>query len=459
MTDTNTGTDVFGICALVGAIFIVIYKFVYLPMAKDINNFVEFISSVNWNKVFIITGLIILFVFIVVFSIIHYIKKKRKLAEEKESEERRLNELKQELLKITSEEFSKYNYWNTPEEINERLGKAKVFLKQIPKEIYEQNKKVINEFFKRGYYALAEIEGIRKAKKAKEQREKEREIREKREQEMIIDELTDFKISKNSINAVPIGRKYSEEVKERAKINARCYFEEIKREKEVRKAAIEYYNKNDIDTLPDYDTCRSYYNDDEDFSYRENFDRNIFLEVRKEIKEGKIKPKNLDFSGGKVEKEFYRAEGLMEDIKVRLIPQGFKFVNGVDLDGKVCAGFYIKKTADKETDRHFCLKHLFAEINQQTKIEYCIENKRADVTYIHKELKIAIEIETGTNKEKQLMEKIEWLNKHFIYWIIVCTRDFIPKYSKYVDNKKSFCLTPKKAKEKFREFIGLVKQR
>ena len=90
-------------------------------------------------------------------------------------------------------------------------------------------------------------------------------------------------------------------------------------------------------------------------------------------------------------------------------------------------------------------------------MKYCIENKRVDVSYIDTKFKIGIEIETGTNKTEQLIQKVQWLNKHFDKWIIVCTRKNLPKYNKYVNNKKSYCLKPKRSKEKLKELTATMK--
>ena len=151
---------------------------------------------------------------------------------------------------------------------------------------------------------------------------------------------------------------------------------------------------------------------------------------------------------------FFRAKGLSEKQKIELKDNGFEPVNYNELDGKLSgSGFFIKKNYSKESNRHFILKHLFKELHPNMKVEYYCKGKYADVAYISKDVKIAVEIETGTNNLKQIESKIEWLNDNFEYWIIVCLREYKKFYVQFVDFQKSFRLTPKKAMEKLLEFI------
>ena len=46
-----------------------------------------------------------------------------------------------------------------------------------------------------------------------------------------------------------------------------------------------------------------------------------------------------------------------------------------------------------------------------------------DVVFDIKDGKLAFEIETGKNKQKQISEKVKWLDKHFYQWIIICSRE------------------------------------
>ncbi|MCF7872395.1 hypothetical protein K9L97_05160 [Candidatus Woesearchaeota archaeon] len=76
---------------------------------------------------------------------------------------------------------------------------------------------------------------------------------------------------------------------------------------------------------------------------------------------------------------------------------------------------------------------------------------RPDVAFIYKNKKIAVEIETGTNNKTQIQNKVEWLNKHFDYWIITAPKKEHKNYKNYVDKKKSFCLGSKKTEQKILE--------
>ncbi|PIN86878.1 hypothetical protein COV19_02630 [Candidatus Woesearchaeota archaeon CG10_big_fil_rev_8_21_14_0_10_44_13] len=179
-------------------------------------------------------------------------------------------------------------------------------------------------------------------------------------------------------------------------------------------------------------------------------------EREQKLKESKIEIKKpiIERHGKKLEKSFYRVKDLSEDERLRAISQGFKHYRGIELDGHLCiGGFYIKNNK-KESSYHFTAKHLFAELRPNSKIEYGLGDKRADVAYICKDYKLGLEIETGTNKIEQLAAKIPWLERNFSQWIFVCSRKVMGKYVHLVDGKKSFCLSPKRAKEKVLELTA-----
>lgn len=68
---------------------------------------------------------------------------------------------------------------------------------------------------------------------------------------------------------------------------------------------------------------------------------------------------------------FYRAKELDDKEKLRAQRSVLlRHVRGIELDGRPCGGgFYIRKHT-AETAHHFCLKHLFAELHPNAKVEY-----------------------------------------------------------------------------------------
>jgi hypothetical protein len=90
-----------------------------------------------------------------------------------------------------------------------------------------------------------------------------------------------------------------------------------------------------------------------------------------------------------------------------------------------------------------------------SEIEYQIKDQRTDVMSNVKDLKIGVEIETGSNKDIQIQRKVDWLNEHFDIWIIICPRKEKPRYKKFVDNKKSVCKTLKEGVEFIQSIIDL----
>jgi len=182
----------------------------------------------------------------------------------------------------------------------------------------------------------------------------------------------------------------------------------------------------------------------------------IGQEKEQKIKDSKIQIKEpiIERHGKKLEKSFYRVKDLSEDERLRALSQGFKHYRGIELDGHLCIGGFYIKNSKKESPYHFTAKHLFAELRPNSKTEYGLGDKRADVAYICKDYKLGIEIETGTNKIEQLAAKIPWLERNFSQWIFVCSRKVMSKYLHLVDEKKSFCLSPKRAKEKVLELTA-----
>ena len=187
-----------------------------------------------------------------------------------------------------------------------------------------------------------------------------------------------------------------------------------------------------------------------DYEEKKLYDKAINL-----LKRGKLIPEpQIDIKDKKlIEKRFFFVNELSAKQRDRFIHQyGYRHKTFVKLDGKRGNNFIIKNEPKKESDYHFCMKHLIATIDQDKSIiEYCIDDMRADVVFTYNNQKIAIEIETGKNKELQVRNKVKWLNDHFNYWFFLCSRNELKNYKKYVDNKKSFCLTltqiPKKIQE------------
>lgn len=153
---------------------------------------------------------------------------------------------------------------------------------------------------------------------------------------------------------------------------------------------------------------------------------------------------------------FYRAKNLDEKERLRAKRNLLRHVRGIELDGKPCGGgFYIRKHT-AESPYHFCVKHLFAELHPDAKVEYWCDGKKVDVAIVTDKLRIAIEIETGTNNSEQIQEKVAWLNDNFDYWFFVCKRKHLAKYDDYVDYEKSFCCTLKSAKEKLLQLFATM---
>lgn len=155
-------------------------------------------------------------------------------------------------------------------------------------------------------------------------------------------------------------------------------------------------------------------------------------------------------------KKYYSADELEPEERELLIKKyGYKFKPFIYRDGTTGNNLIIKNDNPSESDYHFCMKHLIAEIDEaNSHIEYQKGNLRADIAFIYPDGKLAVEIETGTNKDIQIKQKVDWLNKNFDQWIIICSRQLKAKYKQYTNNKTSYCLTLKQAEQQINEIIS-----
>ncbi len=441
---SNSTDDVTALIVCFFAIMFVIYK----KLEPTINKYTIFFQNLDWIMIQANFLFVLLSLFgygLVTFSSIKYFQKIMSEKREKQiAEEERINgfiETLKNTLKLDFNEFQ-YSY-----EIEETLEKANEKLNKIPATIKKEFNSKIVEFLSSAKQILSNKKNQERELSLENKKKEELDKKEKEEFEKQVDKLFEYKNKLNSKEAIPINHNYSDQVISEAEDRMRFFLDKEKVIKSIREEAIEYYKKiKDINSVP---------------GGIGNFQEEIYLGVIEDIKSGKIKLKpKIEYTGKLLEKNFYYAKKIDENTKKKAIAQGFRHVRGVDLNGKlVGGGFYIKKEANSEGDYHFYMKHLFSEINSRMKIEHSINGKRVDIAYVRggkNTLKIGIEIETGKNKLDQLARKIQWLNKNFNYWVFVCPRKFLPKYSRYVDHQKSFCLTPKKAKEKLRELIATI---
>jgi len=421
------------ILLIVFCILIYFYFGIYIPNKEYFDSGQILADVVKITIIIVAIGLGFVALF---FLIRRYLRQREKKRIEKQKKQAHINKLHKKFEDFLNEDYSE----SSTEKIAEAWKKIKSFVATLPVEMKEEYKKRVNKYHRKldNYYnQAAEREEITREQKRKEE---EREQEEQRLFEEQVEELFEFKKKSKSIDALPLNKTYSSSVINKAEGKMKKYFDEEKWLRNARKEAIEYYAKNNIDSKPST------------FQEKEK----VYLQIRKDILDGKIIPNQSSVCKGErtLTLNFYRAKEMSQEMKMRADAEGFSYVRGNELDGFVAAGgFYIMKEMKKESSKHFVTKHLFTELHPKMKVEHAIKGKRADVAFVSRKLKLAIEVETGTNKKDQLAEKIQWLNQHFDYWFFVCSRKYISKYNKYVDGKKSFCLPPKKGKEKVLELI------
>ncbi len=344
--------------------------------------------------------------------------------------------LREEIILILNKELSN----TSSDEAILEMNKLKKSIPKFPQGLISQYE--LDQYFSQWDSQITYL------KKSEELREKhKREIL--REQELVeeeeerqIQELFEFKKKHNSEDALPLDKKYPDDIELDAATRFRSEIVQNNRIKETTEEAMKYYSKNSLDSKPRLD----------------NFDEDIYAQVREKIKAGIISAKKDSKKAETItiKGNFYRAKDLDYEIKKRALEEGFIHIRGVELNGKFCGGgFYIRKDSN-ESDYHFVMKHLLAELSKHSKIEYAINGRRADVAMINGDLKLGIEIETGSNNSDQLKDKTKWLNENFTYWIIVCSRENLSKFNQLVDNKKSFCFTAKAAMEKVLQLFPIA---
>lgn len=160
-----------------------------------------------------------------------------------------------------------------------------------------------------------------------------------------------------------------------------------------------------------------------------------------------------------LEHSFYHVEKLTIKQRQALLTNGYRFIPFVHLDGRPGNNLIIRNDTKKESDYHFCMKHLFAELSEHARIEHPLGGFRFDVVIPISLHRIALEIETGKNKPEQIKKKIAALNQYFEYWIIVCARQQKKHYRAFVDNEKSFCLTSKEAAKQVQTTLSLLQSK
>jgi len=395
----------------------------------------EFASGFKLVHLFYILGGIVALGVIILASILIY-KYNKKKKRELESERTYLENMRGAIFSQL-----KINLFNYSSEIAlKKVNEIKEEIKIYPKNILAQCN--VQE-----YYAAwdKQIEDIKENEMLEEQKRLDQLMEQRLEKERLeqkAQELFEFKKKHRSEDVIPINCQYSEEVIRKAEDLFNSYIVKQKHLRVVREEAIEFYSKNSLESKPRLN------------DYKEK----VYAKVREEIQRGLIIIKKIPKIAEEItiKGNFFRAKDLDEETKKRALEEGFIHVRGIELDGKLCGGgFYIRKDSN-ESDYHFAMKHLFAELSKCSKIEYSIHGKRVDVAILQNNLKLGIEIETGTNNSEQLAAKIQWLNENFTHWIFVCARHDLEKFNSMVDEKKSFCLTAKAAMEKVLQLLSIA---
>jgi len=399
----------------------------------------SFLSSIDWLRIGIIVGIVVL-ISCTLVGMIFMIRRFYYLnvGEQKEEGKKWDNNQRatlQEILKIDFDRLSSRG-------IKEKLAdiKCNKFLR-----FYGNYQPEIDEFYQKAEKIITEREieeeRIRQYEREAEEREQRLEEQQERKRQELVQGLFEFKIARKNSDVLPLDTVYPTDVITAATRKAKNYFEEQEENKQIAQKAVKYYRHNDLDTIPHLETEK---------------EKRIFLETNEKIKNGETEAREV--KSEELSKHFYRAKDLDEELKRKAVAQGFEHTRGIELDGRICGGgFYIRRHKN-ESAYHFCMKHLFQELHQKMMVEYEIAGRRADVALITESLRLAIEIESGTNNADQLTAKAQWAEEHFDHCVLVCSRENLAKYKELLkDYSKMACLTTKEAKEKVIQLLNSYK--
>ncbi len=422
MTSDKVDQIEFGI--LVGVV-------VVLALMPTINQITKDITSFDWTKLgirFAIFLIIAIFLFLLIKKLTEIHKNRNETKDRKKAE---LSKQEKEFNEMLN---TKHKY-NSSTEIQIWLNKFETYLETLNNEIKTNYEIQINNFKKEKIRVIKQRLKEEYLRKLQNQRKYQNEIQQKRLFREKVEELKKFK-RKKGYDSLPENHNYDSEMIYKAQNELRDEKEDQQRINEIRKEAIKYYQFHDLDTKP----------------HLQNYGiEQIYEEIRNSIGTGKLKlekPRNQAIS---LDKDFYQFDELDDELRASVKSHHYVIYPCPNLDGKITT-FYIANNKS-ETNYHFVTKHLFSRLHKNMALEFSVNGRRADIAYISGGLRLAIEIETGSNNPKELAAKKPWLDSNFDQWLFVCSDKLIHRYKSYTDGKKSFCLKPKDAKYKVLKLI------
>ena len=404
-----------------------------LKLIFDINP-INIINKITPFTEYIKKGILIIIILMILFKI--YKKIKQTIKRKNEQFLEKIKEIKEQEVKQP---------WQT----DPRITKIRTLERNNQKIAQKHEQEIENSINQ----LRNELKTIEKKEKAEAKQIKQEQQRKEQEQEKI-NNVTKHYLYKNSTKSIPDwALNYDEEIIQEAKKLYKKVIDEEKEREEKKQNAIKFVQVHE--------------------EYPSNFlklgseEKQFYHQAMQQLEKGELQPlqeepepetliqqENEEKYNKLLKDSVHEETRLNPNEKEFLLQNGYRHKPFIHLHGTTGNNLLIKKNNDHESDYHFCIKHLFRELEwDHAKIEFGKGDLRADIAFVYPHARIAIEIETGTNKPEQIEKKVKWLNEFFAYWIFVCSRKNIKHYRKYVDNNKSFCLTLKEAKEKAEDLI------
>lgn len=230
-------------------------------------------------------------------------------------------------------------------------------------------------------------------------------------------------------------------------------FKEIK-EKEENKEHEEYQSQRNKEYAEEFILKYGSLPSDFHSFYKEK--KELYLDALERFEKGELKIKT-EKEGFYKDEPFYLAKDLTPKERDDLIKLwGYKHMPFIGFNGKFGNQLFIKNLNTHESDYHFAMKHLFGNLNFGSPcMEYSFKGGVVDVLFLFGKKRVALEIETGSNKDLFIEEKVKYLDKNYDKWIILTSRKNKKKYRKFVDNKKSFCLGVKEAHDFLQSLLSI----
>ena len=135
------------------------------------------------------------------------------------------------------------------------------------------------------------------------------------------------------------------------------------------------------------------------------------------------------------DKGFYKRQGITKYEAEYLLRKGYKQIKRKSCFSNTKKIYLLKPRANEGINHFFLIMDIYNYLKNKDVNVKLFQTLKPDVTFEILNNKIAVEVETGKvlkNNKKNLIEKVENLNRNYDFWFFVLTnRNLAKKYKKY----------------------------